>query len=153
MARQAEQPETAEPEQPVSVLSGFTDASSLEGKQRAAAELLVEAGIVNGDNYGRLNPSKCITRAEFVTMLYRIKDSGKARAIKDDDSYADLADIKITVTGSDVKAGGTLAKAQASLSGAPAGAVFNAQWHLDGKPAELDIMRQTSHIQMEYSQV
>ena len=28
----AEQPETAEPEQPVSVLSGFTDASSLEGK-------------------------------------------------------------------------------------------------------------------------
>ena len=116
----AEQPETAEPEQPVSVLSGFTDASSLEGKQRAAAELLVEAGIVNGDNYGRLNPSKCITRAEFVTMLYRIKDSGKAHAIKYDDSYADLADIKITVTGSDVKAGGTL-KAQASLSGVPAG--------------------------------
>ena len=131
----AEQPETAEPEQSVSVLSGFTDASSLEGKQRAAAELLVEAGIVNGDNYGRLNPSKCITRAEFVTMLYRIKDSGKAHAIKYDDSYADLADIKITVTGSDVKAGGTL-KAQASLSGVPAGAVFNAQWHLDGKPAK-----------------
>ena len=48
-------------------------------------------------------------------MLYRIKDSGKAHAIKYDDSYADLADIKITVTGSDVKAGGTL-KAQASLS-------------------------------------
>ena len=131
----AEQPETAGPEQPVSVLSGFTDASSLEGKQRAAAELLVEAGIVNGDNYGRLNPSKGITRAEFVTMLYRIKDSGKAHAIKYDDSYADLADIKITVTGSDVKAGGTL-KAQASLSGVPAGAVFNAQWHLDGKPAK-----------------
>ena len=131
----AEQPETAEPEQPVPVLSRFTDASSLEGKQRAAAELLVEAGIVNGDNYGRLNPSKCITRAEFVTMLYRIKDSGKAHAIKYDDSYADLADIKITVTGSDVKAGGTL-KAQASLSGVPAGAVFNAQWHLDGKPAK-----------------
>ena len=131
----AKQPETAEPEQPVSVLSGFTDASSLEGKQRAAAELLVEAGIVNGDNYGRLNPSKGVTRAEFVTMLYRIKDSGKAHAIKYDDSYADLADIKITVTGSDVKAGGTL-KAQASLSGVPAGAVFNAQWHLDGKPAK-----------------
>lgn len=131
----AEQPETAEPEQPVPVLSRFTDASSLEGKQRAAAELLVEAGIVNGDNYGRLNPSKGITRAEFVTMLYRIKDSGKAHVIKYDDSYADLADIKITVTGSDVKAGGTL-KAQASLSGVPAGAVFNAQWHLDGKPAK-----------------
>ena len=131
----AEQPETAEPEQPISVLSGFTDASSLEGKQRAAAELLVEAGIVNGDNYGRLNPSKGVTRAEFVTMLYRIKDSGKANVIKYDDSYADLAGIKITVTGSDVKAGGTL-KAQASLSGVPAGAVFNAQWHLDGKPAK-----------------
>ena len=131
----AEQPETAEPEQPVSVLSGFTDASSLEGKQRAAAELLVEAGIVNGDNYGRLNPSKGVTRAEFVTMLYRIKDSGKANVIKYDDSYADLAGIKIIVTGSDVKAGGTL-KAQASLSGVPAGAVFNAQWHLDGKPAK-----------------
>ena len=131
----AGQPETAGPEQPVPVLSRFTDASSLEGKQRAAAELLVEAGIVNGDNYGRLNPSKGITRAEFVTMLYRIKDSGKAHTIKYDDSYADLADIKITVTGSDVKAGGTL-KAQASLSGVPAGAVFNAQWHLDGKPAK-----------------
>ena len=131
----AEQPGTAEPEQPSSVLSGFTDASSLEGKQRAAAELLVEAGIVNGDNYGRLNPSKGVTRAEFVTMLYRIKDSGKANVIKYDDSYADLAGIKITVTGSDVKAGGTL-KAQASLSGVPAGAVFNAQWHLDGKPAK-----------------
>ena len=131
----AEQPEMAEPEQPSSVLSGFTDASSLEGKQRAAAELLVEAGIVNGDNYGRLNPSKGVTRAEFVTMLYRIKDSGKANVIKYDDSYADLAGIKITVTGSDVKAGGTL-KAQASLSGVPAGAVFNAQWHLDGKPAK-----------------
>lgn len=131
----AEQPETAEPEQPSSVLSRFTDASSLDGKQRAAAELLVEAGIVNGDNYGRLNPSKGVTRAEFVTMLYRIKDSGKANVIKYDDSYADLAGIKITVTGSDVKAGGTL-KAQASLSGVPAGAVFNAQWHLDGKPAK-----------------
>ena len=132
---EAEQAEPDEPEQQQSVLSRFTDASSLAGKQRAAAELLVESGIVNGDNHGRLNPSKSITRAEFVTMLYRIKDSGKAHVIKYDDSYADLAGIKITVTGSDVKAGGTL-RAQASLSGVPAGAVFNAQWYLDGKPAK-----------------
>ncbi len=128
-----EQPET--PAEQPSVLSRFSDASLLAGKQRAAAELLVEAGIVNGDNHGLLNPSKGISRAEFVTMLYRIKDSGKAQTIKYDESYSDLAGINITVTGSDVKAGGTL-KAQASISGIPAnGMTFSAQWHLDGKPA------------------
>lgn len=131
--QEPQQPEP-QPEQP-SVLAKFSDASALSGKQRAAAELLVAGGIVNGDNNGRINPSKGITRAEFVTMLYRIKDSGKAQVIKYDSSYADLAGIKITVTGSDVKAGGTL-KATASVSGVPAGGmVFNAQWHLDGKPA------------------
>ncbi len=137
----AEQPENSKtPEQSEStdqqsVLSRFFDASSLAGRQRAAAELLVEAGIVNGDNNGRLNPAKSISRAEFVTMLYRIKDSGKAQTIKYDESYSDLAGIKITVTGSDVKAGGTL-KAQASISGIPEGGMtFSAQWHLDGKPA------------------
>ena len=131
-----EQPEEPEqPEEQKSVLSRFSDASSLEGKQRAAAELLVEAGIVNGDDDGRLNPAESISRAEFVTMLYRIKDSGKAQTIKYDESYSDLAGIRITVTGSDVKAGGTL-KAQASISGIPAsGITFSAQWHLDGKPA------------------
>ncbi len=128
-----EQPEA--PTEQQSVLSRFSDASSLAGKQRAAAELLVEAGIVNGDDNGRLNPEKSISRAEFVTMLYRIKDSGKAQTIKYDESYSDLAGIKITVTGSDVKAGGTL-KAQATISGIPAnGMTFSAQWHLDGKPA------------------
>lgn len=128
-----EQPEA--PTEQQSVLSRFSDASSLAGKQRAAAELLVEAGIVNGDDNGRLNPAKSISRAEFVTMLYRIKDSGKAQTIKYDESYSDLAGIKITVTGSDVKAGGTL-KAQATISGIPAnGMTFSAQWHLDGKPA------------------
>lgn len=122
---------SAEQEQ---ALSGFSDASSLTGKECAAVELLVNAGIVNGDNNGHLNPDKSITRAEFVTMLYRIKDSGKSQPITYSSDYSDLAGIKVTVTGSDVKAGGML-KAQASLSGVPSGAVFNSQWYLDGKPA------------------
>lgn len=129
---QSDQDKSSEEQQ--SVLSGFSDAVSLTGKQRAAAEILIEASIVNGDNHGRLNPEKSITRAEFVTMLYRIKDSGKAQSITYSSDYSNLAGIKVTVTGSDVKAGGTL-KAQASLSGVPSGAAFNSQWYLDGKPA------------------
>lgn len=116
-----------------SVLSGFSDAAALSGRQRAAAELLISEGIVKGDSNGLLQPSKSITRAEFVTMLYRIKDSGRAQIIKYDDSCSDLAGAAINITGSDVKAGGTL-KAEAVLSGLPSGYSYNAQWYLDGKP-------------------
>ena len=55
-------------------LDTFSDGAYLTGKAAAAAENLIAAGVVNGID-GRLLPDKSLTRAEFVTMLYRIADT------------------------------------------------------------------------------
>ena len=55
-------------------LDTFADSAYLSGEAAAAAENLIAAGIVNGID-GNLLPDKSLTRAEFVTMLYRIADT------------------------------------------------------------------------------
>ena len=55
-------------------LDAFADGASLTGKAASAAENLIAAGVVNGID-GKLLPGKSLTRAEFVTMLYRIADT------------------------------------------------------------------------------
>ena len=55
-------------------LDTFADSAYLSGEAAAAAENLIAAGVVNGID-GKLLPGKSLTRAEFVTMLYRIADT------------------------------------------------------------------------------
>lgn len=114
-------------------LAGFSDAYMLSERGREAANLLVAGGIVTGDNKGRLNPLKGITRAEFVTMLYRLKDSGAEPTVSYGDELAVLGAVNINISVTDAAAGGSVT-AKASFSGIPAGTVFDAQWYLDGSP-------------------
>ena len=46
-------------------------AQLLSGGDASAAAALTQAGILTGNDRGELGPEKRITRAEFVTMLYR----------------------------------------------------------------------------------
>lgn len=62
--------EEAEPDE--SVLSSFADAKSLTPAQRRAAAVLVRDGIVAGAENGSLDASRGMTRAEFVSLMYRI---------------------------------------------------------------------------------
>ena len=55
-------------------LARFEDGLTLTGETAFAAENLIDAGVVNGLN-GKLMADKPLTRAEFVTMLYRIADT------------------------------------------------------------------------------
>lgn len=114
-------------------LSKFSDAVQMSESGKKAAEMLVAGGIVNGDNKGFINPLKGITRAEFVTMLYRIKDSGAEDKITYSEELAELGAISINIKVTDAAAGGSV-KAEASFSGIPEGTVFDAKWYLDGVP-------------------
>ena len=55
-------------------LAQFEDGLYLTGETAFAAENLIDSGVVNGLN-GKLMADKPLTRAEFVTMLYRIADT------------------------------------------------------------------------------
>ncbi len=57
-----------------SSLKGFTDSGLLTGAAKDAAAAMAGKGILTGAN-GYLNPGSYITRAEFVTLLYRILDT------------------------------------------------------------------------------
>lgn len=57
-----------------SVLSGFSDADILSPAERRAAAVLVRDGIVSGAQDGSLQVSRSITRAEFVSLIYRIRN-------------------------------------------------------------------------------
>ena len=60
------------PAQPdFSVLDAYCDASSLKSENRGAMAALVSAGYVEGFD-GSLMADSTITRAEFVTLLYRV---------------------------------------------------------------------------------
>lgn len=56
-----------------SALSVYADAGALTGEAKAAAASLVSDGFVSGAN-GSLQPGRTVTRAEFLTLLYRIID-------------------------------------------------------------------------------
>lgn len=53
-------------------ISKFSDTASMTAEQKRAASALISAGVVKGSTSGKLNPSGGLTRAEFVTMLFRI---------------------------------------------------------------------------------
>lgn len=53
----------------------FSDWNQMPFDQRRAAAVLVSKGLLNGSDNGGLNSSKGITRAEFMTLIYRIMDS------------------------------------------------------------------------------
>ena len=55
-------------------LAQFEDGPYLSGETAFAAENLIDSGVVNGID-GKLKADKPLTRAEFVTMLYRIADA------------------------------------------------------------------------------
>lgn len=54
-----------------SVLSAFTDGTTLSGAYRPAVASLVSLGFVEGSN-GALHINNTISRAEFLTVLYKI---------------------------------------------------------------------------------
>ncbi|MCL2343319.1 MAG: S-layer homology domain-containing protein [Firmicutes bacterium] len=59
----------AEPD--CSMLGAFSDGASLKGEERTAMALLVQAGVFIGYD-GKLAVDSFITRAEFLTIYYRI---------------------------------------------------------------------------------
>lgn len=54
------------------ILRGFSDADALTPVQRRAAAVLTRDGIVSGTLGGKLDATRGITRAEFMSLIYRI---------------------------------------------------------------------------------
>lgn len=54
------------------VLSGFSDRANVAGYAQGAVAALVQAGIIKGDQNGRLNAASPLTRAEMATILHRV---------------------------------------------------------------------------------
>ncbi|MGN1007856.1 MAG: S-layer homology domain-containing protein, partial [Butyricicoccus sp.] len=76
----------AEPDE--SVLSSFSDVSMLSPAQRRAAAVLVRDGIVSGAQDGSLQASRGITRAEFVSLIYRMLNGTYLPALLGDPAEA-----------------------------------------------------------------
>ncbi|MBR5229176.1 MAG: S-layer homology domain-containing protein [Firmicutes bacterium] len=122
--------ETATAPEAVTVPEGFdrfTDADQFTVEGKAAAELLFDAGIVQGDDLNMLNPQKQITRAEFVTMLFRAADKSKA-------VVADKG-LKITLNAPDVDPD-AMVKADAAFNGVSGAITGDIQWYFDGAARE-----------------
>jgi len=54
------------------VLNGFVDGASVAGYAQGAVAALVQAGVIKGDQNGRLNAASPLTRAEMATILHRV---------------------------------------------------------------------------------
>ena len=54
------------------ILSKFTDAGTVDNWAKKDIAECVEAGVVNGDNNGRLNPKANVTRAELIQLMYNL---------------------------------------------------------------------------------
>lgn len=87
-------------EQDMSVLSKFSDGNTLSGAYRPAAAALVSRGFVGGIN-GALHMNRSISRAEFLTVIYKI-----------------LPEYNKDVTGLSSVPGGAVFSGDASISGA-----------------------------------
>ncbi len=60
------------------ILSKFSDSASVGSWAKVDIAECVQAGVVNGDNHGRLNPKANVTRAELIQLMYNIlKATGK----------------------------------------------------------------------------
>lgn len=103
-----------------SVLYKFEDGALVNDEYASAAAALITEGIISGDDKGMINPQHKITRAEFVTMLYRAGEVASNG-------------LKISMNASDVKAGGSL-EAAVSFQGVDVPKTCEAQWYLDGSP-------------------
>ena len=55
-----------------SVLNSYADSDEVSSYARTAMATMVYMGIVRGDNYGCLNPSDPISRAEMAVVLHRV---------------------------------------------------------------------------------
>lgn len=55
-----------------SELYAFADYNSVSSQARSAVISMIHMGIVSGDNFGRLNPTKPISRAEIATLMHRV---------------------------------------------------------------------------------
>ena len=66
----------AEADPSIEPVKKFNDWDKMTLDQRRAAAVLIDKGILNGSDNGGLNPNNSISRAEFMTLLYRILDSG-----------------------------------------------------------------------------
>ncbi len=60
-----------------SILSKFTDAGTVDNWAKADIAECVQAGVVNGDNHGRLNPKSKVTRAELIQLMYNLLNKAK----------------------------------------------------------------------------
>lgn len=100
-------------------LERYTDVEQLSDEDAAAVAVLTAAGIVSGNDKGLLQPDKNITRAEFVTMLYRAEDRIREG-------------LQITLNADNVSPGAQL-KASAGFTGISDPVVCEVQWYLDGE--------------------
>lgn len=66
----------AEADPSIESVKKFNDWDKMTLDQRRAAAVLIDKRILNGSDNGGLNPNNSISRAEFMTLLYRILDSG-----------------------------------------------------------------------------
>jgi len=55
-----------------SILSKFSDASKVDTWAKKDIAECVQAGVVNGDSNGRLNPNSSVTRAELIQLMYNL---------------------------------------------------------------------------------
>lgn len=65
----------AEADPSIESVKKFNDWTQMTLDQRRAAAILIDKGILNGSDNGGLNPNNSISRAEFMTLIYRILDS------------------------------------------------------------------------------
>lgn len=59
-------------EAPASYLNRFSDGSATSSYAQGSVASLVQAGVIQGDNNGRLNPKGSLTRAEMAVILHRV---------------------------------------------------------------------------------
>ena len=57
---------------PGSYLSRFSDGGSVASYAQSSVAALVQAGVIQGDDAGRLSPLGALTRAEMAVILHRV---------------------------------------------------------------------------------
>lgn len=113
----------------------YGDADSFKGESRSTAAFLVTAGIVNGNENHLLQPMKSITRAEFVKILYGIKDAKYVPAPPAEGNATSLSGVKIKLNVSDVEPGGKV-EANAEFEGVRESFNCSAIWYYNGVMSE-----------------
>lgn len=109
------------------VLDKFADKDKLTDRNRDAAIVLIEKGVLLGDDLSCLNPDKNITRAEFAALLYRALDKGT----KPEEPGSDrIKGLKLKLSAGNVEPGGDMI-ASLKASGVTEDFVCEAVWVYD----------------------